>query len=126
MLKVYDALAGSVLRYGILAWGNANQTLLERLKRMQKALLRIVHNKQEKYPKPNLFKKYEILPVDDLFKYNLIKCKYFDMSHKNITEIHHDRRLVGNHKKYIEPITNNKHGNRELRASVPRIFNEIQ
>lgn len=43
LIIVYNALVDSILRYGVLAWGNASQTRLEKLRKIQNTILKIIH-----------------------------------------------------------------------------------
>ena len=46
LIMVYQALAESVVRYGLTAWGSGSSTYLFRIEKLQLALLKIIHKKQ--------------------------------------------------------------------------------
>ena len=63
LIMLYSTLIIPYLNYGILAWGNACTTLLNRLFLLQKKILRIIGNTGPRSHTNNLFSQNKILPV---------------------------------------------------------------
>lgn len=125
LITIYKAFAESIVRYGLVAWGSAITYNLKRVAKLQLALLRIIHNKKESFPKPDLFKLYNVLPVEELYKEIIFTMYYFDDTYKNNTIRMHESRNNASYKRYIEPRYFNNYGKRELRYLVPTTFNTV-
>ena len=76
LITLYSSLISSYLNYGILAWGNAQSTLLNRLLLLQKKALRIICNVSPRSHANPLFSKYKILKIHDLYTYQLGQFMY--------------------------------------------------
>lgn len=124
LITVYKAMVESVLRYGLLSFGEATETNLGRVRNIQKSMLKIIHGKVE-IRKPNLFKFYEVLPIEKLFFFVFILTYFFKQRYKTAIPQLRDRREAGAYKTYLEPRYTNNFGKKELRCSVPRYFNEL-
>ena len=68
---LYSSLILPYLNYGILAWGNSNQTLLDRLLLLQKKCLRIICNTDFYSHTDPLFHENKILKVHDIYLFQL-------------------------------------------------------
>ena len=64
---LYFAMIHPHISYGILAWGNATQTTLKRTITLQKRALRTINNVSYNSHTDPLFKKSNILKLNDLF-----------------------------------------------------------
>ena len=71
LLTLYFSLILPYLNYGILAWGSAHQTLLDRLLLLQKKALRIICGVSPCSHADPLFVRYKILKIKDLFFFQL-------------------------------------------------------
>ena len=71
LLMIYSSLILPYLNYGILAWGNAHQTLLHRILLLQKKSLRIICNFAKRSHTDSLFFENKILKVQDLYSLQL-------------------------------------------------------
>ena len=76
LLTLYSSLILSYLNYGILAWGNAQSTLLNRLLLLQKKVLRIICSVPPRSHTNPLFFKYKILKIQDLYTFQLGQFMY--------------------------------------------------
>ena len=73
---LYSSLILPYLNYGILAWGNTHQTLLNRLLLLQKKSLRIIYNSAICSHTDPLFVDSRVLKIGDLHKFNLGQFMY--------------------------------------------------
>ena len=76
LLTLYSSLILPYLNYGILAWGNTQQTFLNRLLLLQKKSLRIVHNSAICSHTDPLFVDCKVLKIGDLYQFNLGQFMY--------------------------------------------------
>ena len=88
LLMLYSSLILPYLNYGILAWGNANQTLLNRLLLLQKKSLRIIYNSATRSHTDPLFFENKILKVQDLYSFQLGQFMY-NYNNKALPNIFH-------------------------------------
>ena len=72
-LQIYNALAVSHLTYGIVAWGDTSRSLLKRLFILQKKCLRTIANAKYNSHTDPLFKKFNVLKFQDIFRLNCCK-----------------------------------------------------
>ena len=68
LVTLYHSLIQCHINYGLIAWGSASG--LERIHKMQKKSLRIIHKKHYNYHTEPLFKTSQILKVQDQYKLN--------------------------------------------------------
>ena len=68
--NLYFALIHPHLSYGILAWGNANQTILRKTKMLQKRAIRTINKAAFNSHTDPLFHSAQILKLDDLYQYS--------------------------------------------------------
>ena len=71
LLMLYTSLISPYLHYGLLVWGNANQTLLDRILLLQKKALRIIHNSPARAHTDPIFIENKLLKIRDLYTYQL-------------------------------------------------------
>ena len=76
LLTLYSSLILPYLNYGILAWGNTHQILLEKLLIQQKKVLRIICNVPPRSHTDSLFSKHKILRIHDLYRFQLGQFMY--------------------------------------------------
>lgn len=72
-LLVYNALFASHLNYCHLVWGTTTETNLTRLLKVQKRILRVIANKPYTEPTAELFRKYKIMRVHNIYEYRLAR-----------------------------------------------------
>ena len=70
---MYFAMIHSVMAYGIIIYGCATKTNLEKLRIAQKKAVRTICNANYRAHTAPLFKELKILPLDDLITYSRIK-----------------------------------------------------
>ena len=71
LLLLYNTLVLPHLNYCIILWGKCNMYLLERLHKLQKRAVRVITNSSYLSHSNPLFVKLKILPIFQLYEYNL-------------------------------------------------------
>ena len=69
--SLYYAIVYPYLNYGVLAWGSANKTLMDRLLLLQKKALRIICNSDYRAHTDNLFSTNRILRINEIYSLQL-------------------------------------------------------
>lgn len=64
---LYQALAESIIRYGISIWGGAYVSTLELINVTQRSLLKIIFNKEKRFPTELLFQESQFLTISQLY-----------------------------------------------------------
>ena len=117
---LYTSLIQSHLEYGVIIWSTCNSTSLQPLIRMQKKAIRIISNAPYNSHTEKLFKKHNILPINELAIYTKIMFMYdyltnklpnsFEGMWKKNNEILQNRRSQRNDNgnKFYIPVTNFK------------------
>jgi hypothetical protein len=72
MLTLYNSLISPYLNYGLLVWG----TCCQRVIKLQKKAMRVISNAKYNSHTEPIFKKFEILKIQDLFKVQDLKFYY--------------------------------------------------
>ena len=120
---VYHALVESVICYGILAWGGTNITYINPLYKVQKYILRLLNNKNRRYPSTNLFFETGILNVRQLFIFRiLIFTKKRPMLTQPIEHSHQTRRRPTD---LIIPRMKTSSGKRSILFLGPKCYNML-
>ena len=68
LMLIYNSLFDSRLRYGILGWGTASDSELERLEILQRRVAKFITFSPPWYKAERIFDKLEILPQKSLLK----------------------------------------------------------
>ena len=76
LFTIYSSLILPYLNYGILAWGNTHQILLDKLLLLQKKSLRIICNSDRRSHTDPLFFENKILKIGDLYLFQLGQFMY--------------------------------------------------
>ena len=76
LLMLYSTMILPYLNYGILAWGNSNKHLMDRLYVLQKKAIRIIFDKDFFSHTNPLFYVNKLLKAQDLYDYNLGQFMY--------------------------------------------------
>ena len=74
LLTLYYSMIHPHLLYGLIVWGGANHTALNRLTCLQKKAVRIITNSAYRSPSTPLFKDLKILKLSDM--YTLLICLF--------------------------------------------------
>jgi exonuclease III len=117
---LYFSLAHSHLHYGITAWGVANLTSLLNI---QERLLYKMCSEKDKNSVENLFKFWNVLPVDKVFEFNILVSRYFD-NHGTLRQHSHNTRS-SQFDVYFEPRSENSYAERTNQYIVPRLWNSL-
>jgi hypothetical protein len=125
---VYFALLGSILTYGVFAWGNVSHCHLQQIINIQNKIIRNMtsNNSLVKQSTTSCYTQSSILPVTELLKYHIyiyIKYYFSDM-YKKVSK-HSKNTRSQKCTRYEVPVTINKWGERQLSVLVPKLFNGI-
>ena len=71
LIQLYHSFIQPYLTYCIEIWGNASQTQLDLLLKLQKRCCRILTNSPRLSPSAPMFKELGIMPINTLYKYNI-------------------------------------------------------
>lgn len=82
--NVYFALAQSHLQYGIVAWGSASKNQLSSVNIVQKWLLKIIYDKNYRYPSDALYIEAAIFDAKQLFWFNTLSITFSNRSKNNL------------------------------------------
>ena len=89
LVILYSSLILPYLNYGILAWGNSHQTLLDKLLLLQKKSLRIIFHLHPRAHTDSLFYENKILKINDLHTFQLGQFM-FNYNNNNLPNVFHD------------------------------------
>ena len=70
---IYNSFAGSYLNYGIVAWGSATLTALQKLKAMQNRLLRYITFTPPRTNVDHVYQSLNVLTVSQLYSFETAK-----------------------------------------------------
>ena len=128
---LYHSLLLSNIQYCLLIYGTAYATHLERILKMQKFFLRMLHLLEYRAPTALYFYKNRFLPVDLLYKYNLLKIfklkKYKNVKERlinlsQLTEVVHVYATRAP-EKYFVPTPSREYSKQKLSYQLPTLLN---
>lgn len=90
---VYYALAHSILTYCITAWGNSGKTLLLRVERAQRAILKVMSRKPIHFPTNELYALCEVPRVRHAFVLGTVLRKHSELPYR-ADPVEHRRRSI--------------------------------
>ena len=73
---MYFSLVQSYLQYSLINWGRANKSTISPLEKLQKKSIRISLFYHKRNPIENLFAKFHVLKLIDLYKLECAKFMY--------------------------------------------------
>lgn len=95
--KVYFGNVQSILTYGLIIWGGASVQDFNRIFRIQKRALRIIHNAPADEPCNRLFREFKVMTLTSLYVFEL--SKYFL---KNINLFNNTNSVYNTRHKFIQ------------------------
>ena len=121
------------LNYGLLAWGNASSTYLDKLLLLQKKALRIICNTSFRSPTDVLFFDNKILKVADLYLFQLGQFMYklnanglpitFDMMFRKNNAVHNYP--TRHNEEYHLPLTRTLLAKTTINFNGPKFWNSL-
>jgi hypothetical protein len=122
---LYIALAESLIRYGITAWGSASDTYINSIKERQIILIKkIAGFKSRCQFSVNAFQHLNVLSVRALFMQKILYKYYFSPKYKELCN-HEWQTRYKDSGKFVIPQSLNKYGERTLNYIVPSTFNKL-
>lgn len=124
LLSCYYSYVYSRIQYNIIAWGAANQFLLNRIFVLQKRIIRTIFKAKPLDSCKPLFKKHKILPLPCII---IFQTALFAYSHRNLFKINSDYHSYNTRNK--SSITFTKHTSQLFETSpyylCSKIFNSL-
>ncbi|KAL3265663.1 hypothetical protein HHI36_009867 [Cryptolaemus montrouzieri] len=119
----YFALAQSHFRYDILCWGTALTTYISPLKVIQKRFLKVLLNKNQRYPTELLFKEAKVLDLRQLYYLNMAIEVVRDETNE-LSQINH---IYGTRRRYpyLAPRTASVKAHRSRAYMSAKIINSL-
>lgn len=123
---IYDSLINSYLNYGILCWGLRPN----RLFKLQKKAVRIITGSRNKAHTDPLFKKLNILKLDDIiirklykfyFRYVKNHLPQYFINNMKIVQVSHQHNT--RHSRYLIPRVQHKYAEYSIRYQIPLLVN---
>ena len=129
---VYHALIKSRLQYGIVLWGNANQSTLKNLNKMHNRAIRYISMQPYRTRLNKLYAFSKLLKVNELYQYSAMKFMfrlYNDREFKDkiplVNEIHaYNTRQSSNNNIFISNFLACKSSN-SLRVNCMKMWNKL-
>lgn len=123
LYSFYFALVQSLLSYGVIGWGGAAGLYLERVKIIQKSIIKVMLRKPLAYPSNLLYAETKILSLPNLF-YNSI-LRYINKMPLSIT-VHSHTYSTRNRNEAVPIRTTKTIGHRCFTYYIPKIYNKFQ
>lgn len=124
-LKImYQALVESQLNYGILVWGGVRKKYLTQLETLQRRFLKLIYDRNQRYPSNNLYKDSGMLDVRSIYARGLstYQFKVKDSSEKILHQQNTRQKLD---QQLVTLKANKEIGKRFFSYLAPRLFNNI-
>jgi hypothetical protein len=135
LTKLYHTLIYPFLIYGVVAWGNTYQTIINPLFILQKKAVRIMTFSRFDDPSSSLFKSTKLLKFADIaylytsifmFKYHKHMLPLtFDDFFVRVNEIHHYNTRLSAKTSYSLPKVKTNYGQFNIRYNGPKIWNSL-
>ncbi|KAL0893268.1 hypothetical protein ABMA27_014866 [Loxostege sticticalis] len=128
-LMLYNALAESIVGYGLTSYGRTFKSYLNCIYKLQVRILKMIvpSNINQKYinDELGLFKYCKILPINTKIQYSLLKEQFFNTKiQQNISHEINTRQKTK--KKLIITIARNSYGGRTTSYIIPRLVNNLE
>lgn len=124
LLVFYYSLVQSILSYGIIGWGGAAESHLSRLNIIQKIIIKIIYNKNIRYPSEQVFTETKLLTIKQLYLISIIKLstKYNNEFSINIVDHTYNTRFKG---QAHTPIIKKTSAQRCFTYFMPKVYNKF-
>ena len=121
---LFDALIQSQIRYAIEVYGFASLTNLNRLQKLQNKTVKILFANKYCYKSQEIFKKYEIMRVQQLRDFTIIKKDFYKM--KTMRNEKKLNKKYDTKTTYVLPgKTINNFGQRREQFYIPQLINKL-
>lgn len=124
LMSIYNALVFSIIRYGIICYGNSAFVYTNKIESIHKRIIKIMLNRKKILRDDSVhtvYKRTGILTVNNLFKYTVLVHNYYNAEYRTMMENLHNVR----NNRMIVPRTINNYGERQFKVLVPKLFNMI-
>ena len=125
MTMIYHALVMSKLQYGLSCWGGCYMNTFKPLYIQQKMILRIILRKRRVEPSWPLFKTNNILPLQHLYIFKVLRLFYRRSGQRNMrVDVRYNLR-VNQQLIFNVPRFNTDHYRRYYIVTAPTFFNAL-
>ena len=133
LLTLYSTLVLPYLNYGILAWGNATVSQIQKILLLQKKAMRIICHSDYRAHTDSLFKGNNILKINDIYSLNLGTFMY-QLKKKDLPKVFHNMFTTNNEYHnyptrqasfYHLPRTRTLFANKIFTNSGPKFWNSL-
>lgn len=132
LMLIYNSLVESRLRYGILSWGTASKTQINRIKVLQNRALRFISFSPIDLPMLPLYSRFNILPFQDIlhlqqatFMYSFYNDKLPHNFKPYFTTPSHNHNTRYSHSNFSLPPISYKVSDRSIKVIGPRIWANV-
>lgn len=126
LLTVYKSLLQSVLQYGIIGWGGAHFSHINRITVIQKCVLKVILKKNNLFPSDSTFKLSKVLDIHQLYIKTMVMHVFKNF---NKFKINNPPKQIGTRSQSIYtvqvPRKNKRIGQCHVDFLGPKIFNDI-
>ena len=84
---IYFAIVHSCINYGIEVYANTYYAHIDKLVKLNNRLLRIILNKPWMYPQKELYKSFNILPINKQHELSLLKMTHRIFYNSNVPDV---------------------------------------
>ena len=121
---IYDAWIKSQLQYAIEIYGLANKTDIDRLQKIQNKVIKTLFANRFCHSAKELYKKLNILKIDQLRKYVIIIKNFFRMKATREEKI--SKKQYNTKNTFFLPVQiSNNYGSKQAEYYIPELLNKI-
>ena len=122
---VYLSLVQSLLQYGILVWGGAFPSHMQKLIILQKAILKVMLGKPKRYPSEQIYREAKVFTLRQLFIKASVLFYFANPYIVNSPSIHVHSTRFKSHQKVVHPRLNLTLTSRSPQYLIYLIFNSL-
>jgi hypothetical protein len=123
--NLYFAWVESLLRYGIEIYGQAAESHIERIQKLQNKIIKILFkSNQSNCSTKDIYYKYKLLNVRQLRDFVIISNNYYSENFKN-TCPDKTKKFRQSTYRYEVPFAQNEYGKHTRNYTIPKLFNKI-
>ena len=132
-MMIYNSLFDSRLRYGILGWGTASETLLSKIRVLQNRVIRFITFSEFGTRSISMYSTLDVIQLDDqlflqrsIFMHSLYyKNVPFSLSFYCSQTLHDRSTRYKSNKNFVLPISKTVRSQTSIKFAGPKAWNEI-
>lgn len=112
------------MNYAIIAWGGAGKIYMKALENIQKSIIKIIFDKNRRYPTEQLFIETKLLDIRQIYCYNMLIHQFHNNTTNEAAEHNHNTRIKT--KKNLRTLRMQKAiGQKFFEYLSPKLFNML-